>query len=137
MRLAPNVMALFLFFGISRKYSWNQCWKLQCDAYYLKIQCTVTNLESSVSIPPYETSTQFFFQIWSEESNLVEDIHQQITDFQIPVSCNAYLADVTEDPKLLTMRSGIFSAFQMLASVIGAFSAAGLGTAVSFYCYSI
>lgn len=42
----------------------------------------------------------------------------------IPVSCNAYLADITEDSDILTIRSGIFSVFMLLASVIGAVVAA-------------
>uniref|UniRef100_A0A1I7WJ91 MFS domain-containing protein n=1 Tax=Heterorhabditis bacteriophora TaxID=37862 RepID=A0A1I7WJ91_HETBA len=43
----------------------------------------------------------------------------------IPVSCNAYLADTTEDTDLLTIKSGIFSAFQTFGSVAGGFLAAG------------
>lgn len=42
----------------------------------------------------------------------------------VPVSCNAYLADITEDPQLLTIRSGIFSVAQSVASVIGGVAAA-------------
>ncbi|KAH7695566.1 proton-coupled folate transporter, partial [Aphelenchoides avenae] len=42
----------------------------------------------------------------------------------IPVSCNAYLADITEDPELLTIRSGVFSIAQTLAQVIGGVAAA-------------
>jgi hypothetical protein len=43
---------------------------------------------------------------------------------QIPVSCNAYLADITDDPELLTIRSGVFSIAQTLAQVIGGVAAA-------------
>ena len=42
----------------------------------------------------------------------------------VPVSCNAYLADITDDPQLLTIRSGIFSVSQSIASVLGGVIAA-------------
>lgn len=42
----------------------------------------------------------------------------------VPVSCNAYLADITDDPQLLTIRSGIFSVAQSIASVLGGVVAA-------------
>uniref|UniRef100_A0AC34FRP0 MFS general substrate transporter n=1 Tax=Panagrolaimus sp. ES5 TaxID=591445 RepID=A0AC34FRP0_9BILA len=42
----------------------------------------------------------------------------------VPVSCNAYLADITDDPQLLTIRSGIFSVAQSIASVFGGVVAA-------------
>uniref|UniRef100_A0A914XUW6 Uncharacterized protein n=1 Tax=Panagrolaimus superbus TaxID=310955 RepID=A0A914XUW6_9BILA len=45
----------------------------------------------------------------------------------VPVSCNAYLADITDDPQLLTIRSGIFSVFQSIASVFGGVVAALIG----------
>jgi MFS family permease len=37
----------------------------------------------------------------------------------VPVSCNAYLADITPDKSQLTIRSGIFSVAQGLSSVLG------------------
>lgn len=39
--------------------------------------------------------------------------------FQIQISCNAYLADITKDSNLLTIRAGIFSVTYTFASVIG------------------
>uniref|UniRef100_A0A914D0R3 Proton-coupled folate transporter n=1 Tax=Acrobeloides nanus TaxID=290746 RepID=A0A914D0R3_9BILA len=45
----------------------------------------------------------------------------------IPVSCNAYLADITADPDLLTIRSGILSMIQGFSCVIGGYSAALVG----------
>lgn len=41
----------------------------------------------------------------------------------VPVSCNAYLADITPDKSQLTIRSGIFSVSQGLSSVLGGFLA--------------
>lgn len=35
----------------------------------------------------------------------------------VPVSCNAYLADVTDNSDLLTIRAGVLSATQSLATV--------------------
>ncbi|CAI4228715.1 unnamed protein product [Auanema sp. JU1783] len=49
----------------------------------------------------------------------------------IPVSCNAYLADTTDDWNELTIRSGIFSSFQILASALGAFIAAAVASGIS------
>ncbi|KAE9547749.1 hypothetical protein FO519_009037 [Halicephalobus sp. NKZ332] len=60
----------------------------------------------------------------------------------VPVSCNAYLADITEDSDLLTIRSGIFSAAQTFASVIGGFAAAlvngiiiAVAVDIELFCY--
>ena len=60
----------------------------------------------------------------------------------VPVSCNAYLADITEDSDLLTIRSGIFSAAQALASVIGGIGAAlvngiviAIAVDIELFCY--
>ncbi|KHN75976.1 Proton-coupled folate transporter [Toxocara canis] len=44
----------------------------------------------------------------------------------IPVSCNAYLADITEENDTLMIRSGIFTIAQLLASVIGTVVAAAV-----------
>lgn len=52
----------------------------------------------------------------------------------VPVSCNAYLADITDNSDLLTIRAGVLSASQSLATVVGglvaAFSNIQIGIAV-------
>ncbi|GMR33650.1 hypothetical protein PMAYCL1PPCAC_03845 [Pristionchus mayeri] len=49
----------------------------------------------------------------------------------IPVACNAFLAEITEDSDLLTVRAALFSAFQTMASVFGGFAAALLYQSIS------
>ncbi|GMT03018.1 hypothetical protein PENTCL1PPCAC_25192 [Pristionchus entomophagus] len=49
----------------------------------------------------------------------------------IPVACNAFLAEITEDSDLLTVRAALFSAFQTMASVFGGFAAALLYKSIS------
>lgn len=49
----------------------------------------------------------------------------------IPVACNAFLAEITEDSDLLTVRAALFSAFQTMASVFGGFAAALMYQSIS------
>ncbi|VDD86355.1 unnamed protein product [Enterobius vermicularis] len=53
---------------------------------------------------------------------LIFDFCSGLTGFitMIPVSCNAYLSDITQDGDILTIRLCIFSMFQSFASIIGA-----------------
>ena len=46
------------------------------------------------------------------------------------MTCYAYLADVTEEPHLLTLRAGIYSAIQTAASGLGGFLAAAFASVV-------
>ncbi|PAV70229.1 hypothetical protein WR25_18571 [Diploscapter pachys] len=49
----------------------------------------------------------------------------------IPMTCYAYLADVTEEPHLLTLRAGIYSAIQTTASGLGGFLAAAFASVLT------